>query len=238
VLGVVAGLVVGTVAARVAGPRSFGPGMIGSAGEGSLEVHTREGKVSIDTARLKAMARQMEAAAQAAKATQVSDTTTAAEASGTPSAEAPAAVALSAAQLRTFLPEALGELHRVSIESMGDGQAMPAMATATYGSKERRIELSLVDVGAGTLGAATAMWSAMNLDRDTATQTERIYREGDRAIHEQVEKDGSRAHVQVVLKNGTMLGADGHRMDLATVRRALAAVDMSKIEGLPRPAAR
>jgi hypothetical protein len=42
--------------------------------------------------------------------------------------------------------------------------------------------------------------------------------------------------MQVILANGTMVGAEGRGMDLKAVKAALAAVDLGKVEALPRQA--
>lgn len=240
VLGVVCGLVVGAIVGQASTGGLYRPGRYGLGESGTLQVNTPEGRVTVDTARLQAAAKQLEAVAQRQAAQAEAATAQAAAAVEAQGQAQPAQVAalgaVPATQLRPFLPEALGEFKRESIESMGDGQAMPSMATATYRHEARSIDLSIMDVGGGTLGAAAVMWAAMNLDRDTPTQTERVYHDGQRAIHEQVQKDGSRAQYQVVLSNGTMLGAEGHQVDVATLKKALASIDAAKLEGLPRPA--
>ena len=95
--------------------------------------------------------------------------------------------------------------------------------------------MSITDVGSG-LGAAAAMWSMVTLDRESDGEVEKIYKDGKRSVHEKARTDGHEAEVQMILGNGTMVGAEGQGMDLKAVKAALASIDVNKVEALPRPA--
>ena len=224
---IVAGLVIGAIAAAVT--PGAGYGMRGAAsGEGALSISTPDGEVKIDTAKMEAAARQMQAAAERMQQSATSGAATATQA-------AAGGAGLSAQQLKALLPEAVGDLKRESVEAMGDGQSIVSAATATYSNGERSLNLSITDVGSG-IGAAAALWSMVTLDREADGEVEKIYKDGKRSVHEKSRNDGSEAEYQVILANGTMVGAEGQGLDLKAVKAAVAAVDLNKVEALPRPA--
>lgn len=226
VITLVAGFVVGALAAAVTPGPSFGLGA--SAGSSEVTLNTPDGKVSVNTDGLQAAARQMEVAAAQVTAATAGTVAGAAAATGS---------ALSPQQFKAFLPETVGGMPRESVEAVGDGQALVSVATATYRQGERSVNLSITDVGSG-LGAAAAMWSMVTVDREADGEVEKIYRDGARSVHEKHRKDGSEAEVQVVLANGTMVGVEGQGMDLAGVKSVMAAMDLNRLEALPRPAAK
>lgn len=215
---IVGGFVIGAIAAAVT-PGSMMTAGSGSAAGAAVSLSTPKGEVSIDTAKIEAMGRQMEQVAQRLE-------------------QQANAGALDAQQLKSFLPTSIGELKRESVEAMGDGNAMVSAVTASYASEagDKRIELSVTDVGAG-LGAAAAMWAMATVDREADGEVEKIYKQGARSVHERWRKDGSDAEVQVILANGTMVGAEGSGVDLQAVKAAIASVDLDQVERLQRRAA-
>jgi hypothetical protein len=239
VLSIVAGLVIGGIvgAASVLSGGWAGAGwtMSGSSGDkpARMSFGSREGEVTIDTAKIEEAAKRMQAVAAAAQSR-------GAGTSGTQAAPAAAVegAALPADTLKGFLPETLGGWQRESIEAIGEGNNAVSAASATYRQGERRLNLSVTDVGAG-LGAAAAMWSALTIDRDADGEIERVYHDGARSLHEKYRKDGTgSAEYQVVLANGTMVAAEGEQVDLAGLKSAVGALDVARLEALQRPAAK
>jgi len=225
----VAAIVAGVVIASVSSLALRGVGMglwMGGHHGPSVTMDTPEGKVTVDTAKLEELGKKMEAAKAAAEA--ATPAAPAAEKGG----------AFPSQELKPLLPEAIGDFKRESIEAMGDGQQAISMATATYRNADKELRMSITDVGGGDLGAAAAMWTALSIDRDTATETEKVYRQGSRSVHEKVHKDGSAAEYSLVLANGVMVGGEGHQgVDLATVKAAVTGIDAARIEGMKRPPA-
>jgi hypothetical protein len=80
------------------------------------------------------------------------------------------------------------------------------------------------------------MWGMVTLDREANGEVEKIYKDGKRSVHEKWRKDGGQAEAQVILANGTMVGAEGHGMDLNAVKAALSSINLDKVEALARPA--
>lgn len=228
---IVAGVVIGAIAAAVTPGAGFGMrGAMGGASSdgGSVSIKTPQGEVKFDTAQAEAMARQMQAAAERMQQSAASG------AAGV-AAAAVGGAGMASQQFKALLPEAVGDLRRESVEAVGDGQSIVSAATAHYRNGERTLQLSITDVGGG-LGAAAAMWSMVTLDRDADGEVEKIYKDGKRSVHEKARKDGSEAEMQVILANGTMVGAEGQGMDLKAVKAALSQMDLNKVEALPRTA--
>jgi hypothetical protein len=223
VLSIVIGLLIGSVAGAAASV-SGGLGGWSAAAGGPARVSLRsgDGDVSIDTAKIEEAARRMQAATQA----QAGDAHAGGHGGG----------ALPADALKGFLPQVLGDWQRASIEAVGEGNGAISAASATYRQGERNLNLSITDVGGG-LGAAAAMWSALTIDRDSDGEVEKVYHDGPRSMHEKYRKDGSSAEYQVVLANGTMVAAEGDRVDLPALKSMVAQLDVARLEALQRPGA-
>jgi hypothetical protein len=144
---------------------------------------------------------------------------------------------IASADLKTLLPESVGDLMRTGIEA-SSGQAMGisgSSATATYANGERRLTLSITDSG-GLAGLATmAGWANLTMDKETDGKVEKVYKDGARTVHEEYLKDGSQGEVTIVLGNGVIVDADGSRVDVETLRKALAGLDLARIEAMKRP---
>ena len=55
-------------------------------------------------------------------------------------------------------------------------------------------------------------------------------------MREQYHKDGSHGEFTVVLGNGVVLEANGERIDMPSLKRVVASVDLGRIEALKRAA--
>lgn len=217
-ISLVAGWIIAAVAAAVTMTSShMGLGGMGSMGGGThMTINTPKGEVTIDSSKIEAATKQMQAAAERMQKRATEG-------------------AVSADQLKPLLPDAVGDLKRESIESAGDGNGLVSSATGEYRNGDRSLKLTIVDVGGG-LGAAAAMWASMTIDRDTPEETEKIYHDGKRSVHEKVSKQGGSSEYQVVLDNGIMVSAEGQGLDLAALKAAVSGLDLAKAESLQRTA--
>jgi hypothetical protein len=145
---------------------------------------------------------------------------------------------IASADLKTMLPESVGDLKRTGIEA-SSGQAMGisgSTAKATYAEGDRQLTLSITDSG-GLAGLATmAGWANLTMDKETDGKVEKVYKDGTRTVHEEYQKDGSHGEVTVLLANGVIVEADGSRIDVATLKKTLAGLDLGRIEAMKRPA--
>jgi hypothetical protein len=109
-------------------------------------------------------------------------------------------------------------------------------AKATYANGERNLTLSITDTGGLAGLAAMAGWANMTLDKETDGKVEKVYKDGARTVHEEYRKDGSHGELTVILANGVIVDADGNRVDIDTMKKVLAGLDLARIEAMKRPA--
>jgi hypothetical protein len=237
---VVCGMVASVVLAMLSAaslPSRWGP-MASS----EISVSTPGGRISIDTATMEQAAKRMEEAGKrmdvAGKRVEAASNAGDPAAAGKAVSEMLGAVASVAGKpvamqdLKDLLPASLGEFQRVSLEVQGTEIGMSS-AKASYAAGERRIELGIADPG--VMSAAVALWGQFAGERETADEVEKIYKQGERTIHEARRKDGGHAEIGVLLANGLLVQADGQQVDAATLKRALDSLDLGRIEAMTRP---
>lgn len=242
VVGIVASLVIGALSAALSPGMGMGMGMMGrSAGGAEITLRTPEGEVSLDTGKLEQMAKRMEQAGQQADAAQQRGD---GEAAGKALGEMMGAMTggsgqpIAAADLKGFLPEAMGELKRVAVEAQSGGAMGIAVSTAkaSYRAGDQDLELSIVDSGGLAGLAAVAGWANLTVDRETETEVEKVYKQGKQTVREEYRKDGSRSEINLVLANGLVIAAKGSQVDPALVRKTVNGLALSQLEALKRPA--
>ena len=250
VCGIVASVVIIGVASLVTPGRGGGltgiaTGMAGSpsgAPTGDVTIKAPDGtSVTINPGAMADMAKRMEEAGKRMEEAQKSgDTAAAGKAMGEVMGAMTGAsgVPIASADLKTMLPESVGDLKRTGIEA-SSGQAMGisgSTAKATYAEGDRQLTLSITDSG-GLAGLATmAGWANMTMDKETDGKVEKVYKDGTRTVHEEYQKDGSHGEVTLLLANGVIVEADGSRVDIATLKKTLAGLDLGRIEAMKRPA--
>jgi hypothetical protein len=206
-----------------------------------FSINTPNGDVAVDTAALDATAKRMEAAqARMAAAQKSGDPASAGAALGemmgalTGSGGTP----IPAADLKAQLPETLGSLKRESFETNG-GSAVgisASVAKAGYVDGDKRVEMSLTDMGGLGGLASVATWANVTTDKETPDGIEKTYKDGNRTIHEEYRKDGSHSQYTVMLRNGVIVEADGDRIDEATLKSMTSSLNLDAIESMKRPA--
>jgi len=241
--GIVAMVILGAITSALLPTRG---GLLGGVmgDRGSVTIKTPGGEVNIDTSKMEQAARKMEEAGKRLEAAQKAGDSAAANkamgdvvgavAGGTATNATPIAVQ----DLKMLLPESLGDLKRESFETQGS-QAMgvaSASAKATYALGEQRVQLSITDLG-GLGGLATlAGWANMTVDRETPDMIEKVYKQGSRTMREQFRKDGSHGEITVILDNGVIVETQGDKVDMASMKKLIASVDLNRIEALKRAA--
>jgi hypothetical protein len=236
VAGIVAGIVVGAITAAIT--PSFG--MMGHRAGANVTLNTPDGEVTLNTAKLEEMAKRMEEAGKRAEAAQKSGDP---DAAGKALGDMMGAMSggngqpIAAAELKAFLPESLGELKRVGIEAQSGGAMGINVSTAKaqYTAGEKRIELSIADTGGLAGLAAMAGWANLTVDRETETDVEKVYKQGNRTVREEYRKDGSNSERSIVLANGLVIEAQGRSVDPAFLKQATEALALTQLEALQRP---
>ncbi|MEH6460321.1 Yip1 family protein [Chitinimonas sp. JJ19] len=231
VIGFVASIIIGVIASAVTAP------FVLMGASSAISVDTPDGKLAIDTSKLEAMAKQMEEAGKKLEDAQASGDTAAAGAAlgamvsggGTP---------IASQELKAFLPENIAGLKRNSVEAESNSAMGFSVSTAkaAYGDDTRSLRLSITDLGGAGGLMSLAAWANVTSDKETDTAIEKIYKDGQRTLREDYQKDGSRGQFSVVLANGVMLEAEGNQVDIALLKQAVVSVNPDKIEALQRPA--
>lgn len=242
VCAIVAGVVLGALVALVS-PTGMGMGGFAGAGSaGNLTIKSADGtSVTIDPNTTNEMARRIEAASARAQAAQNSgDPAAAGKAVGDMMAAMTGgnATPIAAGDLKALLPDSIGDMQRTSFEANG-GQAMgisASSAKASYGNGNRHVNLTITDTGGLAGLAAMAGWANMTMDKETDGKIEKVYKDGARTMHEDYQKDGSRSEATVILANGVIVEAEGDHVDMDTLKKVIAGVDLGKIESMKRAA--
>lgn len=242
VIGIVCGIVVGAITgALMGGGMMMGGSRQVSTPGGDVTFKTPGGEVSINTTKLEEMSKKMEAASKQMEAAQAKGDSAAAGkamgelmgamtgAGGTP---------IPAQDLKALLPEALGDMKRESYEASG-GQGMgiaASTAKAVYAAGDKRVQLTITDMGGLGGLAAFAAWANVTSDRETADEVEKVYKNGNRTMREQARKDGSHAEVTTITANGIIVEARGDKVDLPSLRNVVQGVGLDKLEAMKRVA--
>lgn len=239
VCGIVAMVVLAVVSSAVLPSHGMNMGgMMGDRGS-DMTIKTPGGEVKIDTSKMEDMAKKMEEAGKRMEAAQKSGDGAAVGKAMSEMMGAMTGVAgtpIPAQELKALLPESLGDLKRESYEAQG-GEAMGvagSSAKASYGAGDKKVQLSVTDMGGLAGLAALAGWANMTVDRETNDQIEKVYKQGARTVREEYRKDGSRSEVTVILGNGVLVEAKGSGVDPAVLKKVIEGVDLGKIEAMKR----
>lgn len=233
VAGIVAGLVVGAVSSAVLGMGSWGGGHQGS---GSVTLKGPGGDVTLDTSKMDAAAKRMEALGKRMEEAQAKGDSAAAgkalsEMMGAVTGATGGAKPMPAADLKALLPETLGDFKRTSVEAQSGGAIgiNSSSARARYGNGDKSISLDITDMGSLAGMANLAGWANMTLDKEADGRIERVFKQGDRTVREDYRKDGSHAEVSVLLPNGVIVEAKGEQVGIDQLRGVISGVDLNKL---------
>ena len=243
---VVVSIVIGAVLSLFAPGRLGALGGVGAAaggGDSTVSIKGPDGaSITIDTQAMAEMGKRMEAAAKKSEAATASGD---AQAAGKAAADMMAAMAgnasaapIASADLKALLPESVGDLARTGIES-SSGQAMGfggSTAKATYANGNRSLELSITDTGGLAGMAAMAAWANVTMDKEANGRVEKVYKDGAGTVHEEYHTDGSSGEVTTILANGVIVESQGQGLDIASLKKIAASLDLGKIEAMKRPA--
>ena len=246
VCAIVAGLILGALLALVMPMGRVGMGGFagsGTAGTGDMTIKAPDGtSVTINAGSMAAMAERMKAAGDRAQAAQNSgDPAAAGKAVGDmmTAMTGSSATPIAASELKAMLPETIGDTPRTSNgaewQSRSIGIAVSS-AKSRMAAPDRHVNLSVTDTG-GLAGLATmAGWANLTTDKETDGRVEKVYKDGPRTLHEEYRKDGSHGEATVILANGVIVEAEGDHVDIDSLKKVLASVDLAKIESMKRPA--
>jgi hypothetical protein len=150
---------------------------------------------------------------------------------------------LAADDIKSFIPESVGGMNRVSFKSERN-QAMGMQvseARATYDSGDgKRIDLEITDTGGAAAFAALAgvVTAIGEMESETDTGYERARRDGDRWIHEEWNKVEGRGEYTVFVANRFIVQANGDAGSIDELRAVVNAVDIARLESLKNAGAK
>ena len=137
-------------------------------------------------------------------------------------------------QLKPFVPETFAGLARKSskAEKTGAMGIMVSKAEARYADDAgKSIHLEVSDTGGAAGMMAFAGWAMVQGEKEDEYGTEKTSKVGGRLVHEKTRKDGHNEY-DVVIGERFIVAAKGNGVDLATLKSAVAGLDLSKLEGL------
>jgi hypothetical protein len=138
--------------------------------------------------------------------------------------------------LQGLLPASLGGLTRSSIESasMGAAGVGGSQAEARYTGGDSDIKLTVTDMGA--LGGLAALGGALNVQssKQSGTSYEKIGKVDGRLTTEKFDSADKRGEYSTIVGDRIMVQAEGTVTSIDVLKGAVAAVDLSKVEGLAK----
>ena len=137
-------------------------------------------------------------------------------------------------QLKPFVPDQFAGLARTDLKTERGGMAgfTMARAEARYGDNAgKNVALEVMDTGgmAGVMGFAS--WIGFQGEREDAGRRESTRREGNRVIHEEIDKVGGHNEYTLVLAERFVVSAKGSA-DIGTLKSGVASLDLGKLETL------
>jgi hypothetical protein len=240
VCGIVAAVIVGAVSAMF----TSGPSMTlgGDTSPGNVSIKLPGSDVTIDTAKIEAMGKQVEAASKKMEEAQAKGDTAAAgkamsEMMGAAMGAGQGGQAFTPDALQGFVPSKLGAMERTAIEARSDNAMGMTFSTVTseFRNDAGRVEVKLQDLGAmPALAMAMGAWANSTVNRETQDEVEKVYQRDGASIKEEYRKDGTRAEMSMMLANGVMIEVTGDNVNMDGVRSAMAALDVKGLAGLKR----
>lgn len=240
VCGIVASMIVGAVSALfTSGPNMMGGGMSSS---DNVSIKVPGSEITLDTAKIEAMGKQVEAASKKMEEAQAKGDSAAAgkamsEMMGAALGGGQGGKPFAPDTLQGFVPAKLGAMERTAIEARSDnamGMTFSSV-TAEFRNDTGRVEVKVQDLGAmPALAMAMGAWAQSTVNRETQDEVEKVYQRDGVSIKEEYRKDGSRAEMSMMLGNGVMVEVTGDSMNMDGVRAAMTALDVKGLAGLKR----
>jgi len=232
IVAIVVGVIIGIISGMITGGA-----MMGAAAVSRSPTVTYEKNSSV--AKLDEFAKKMEEAGKKMEAAQKSgDTGKQMEAAmatlGTAMSGGKGVDPVSLDQLKPFVPDKFAGLPRTDMRTERGGVTgfMVAKVEGIYGDsggKSARLEVSDTGGAAGLMGLAA--WMNIQGEREDANHREVTRREGDRMIHEEVDKRGGNNKFTVIVAQRYVVSAEG-TADIGALKSSVAALDLGKLEAM------
>ncbi len=231
VVGVIIGFVGGLITS--AGMPHFGPGM-GRGANVSFDGDGAMGKLDDFSRKMEEANRKMEAAQKSGDPGKQAEAAMAALGTAMSGGQGVEPVQLDA--LKPLVPEKFAGLARTDLRTDRSGVKgfMVAKAEASYADpgNTRSVELEVTDTGgaAGLMGLAA--WMGVQGEHEDSQRREVTRAEGDRLVHEEVDKQGGGSEYTVVVGRRFVVSAHGNGVPLDTLKSGVNTVDLKKLEAM------
>ncbi|HXS53710.1 MAG TPA: Yip1 family protein [Usitatibacter sp.] len=138
-------------------------------------------------------------------------------------------------QLKPFVPEKFAGLERTDMRTDRSGVKgfMVAKAEGVYGDGAgKRVNLEVTDTGgaAGLVGLAS--WMGVQGEHEDSQRREVTRQDGDRLVHEAVDKHGGPSEYTVILGQRFVVSAHGRGIDLPALESGVNGLDLAKLSAL------
>ena len=138
--------------------------------------------------------------------------------------------------LKPFLPEKAAGLPRTGQSSDRSGVAgfMAAKVRGEYGDQSgKSLSLEVVDTGGAAGLTGLAGWAMLgSSEKENDSQIERMRKDGNRMVHEQISKKGGSNEYTVILADRFVVSGKGQGVDFDAVKGAVNSIDLGKIESI------
>jgi hypothetical protein len=210
---------VGIVGAMVA----VSTGAITTSAAGPMTGTVTVGHTSVDLGQLSQAAQQAEAASRAMQA----------QANGQP-APAGSVQVVPADTLKAMLPGSIAGMPRTDFSST-TGSAGPiagSNVSGTYSAGDRHVTLEITDTAG--IGSLAAVLGAFSIESDHETQTgyDKVYKADGHMTEEEFDNQAKTGKYSVFIANRFVVNAEGSNVDIDTLKGAVAAVDLGRLQSL------
>lgn len=237
VVGIVVSLIVGVVVGLISAPFHMGAAMMSSQSSPAItfEKDGKLAKLEEAAKRLEAAGKKMEAAQKSGDAAQQMGAAMATLGTALSGGKAVEPVQLDV--LKPLLPETFAGMPRTAQRSDRTGVAglMAAKVRNEYSDPSgKRVTVEVVDTGgaAGLMGIAAWAAAMSTSESEDDNRIERMRREGNRLVREEISKKGGTNHYSVILADRFIVQADGTGVDINALKSGVASLDLGKIEAL------
>ena len=232
-VGIVVGIIIGWIGSMITSPALMGAGMGASMSQSvQYDKDSAMGKLDAFSRKMEESGKKMEAAQKSGDSGKQMEAAMATL--GTAMSGGKGVDPVSIDQLKPLVPEKFAGMPRTDLRTDRSGVAgfMVAKAEATYGDAGgKSVELEITDTGgaAGLVGLAS--WMGVQGEREDSNRREVTRKEGNRLIHEEVDKRGGHNKYTVVVAERFVISAEGGA-DINALKSGVAALDLAKLESM------
>jgi len=143
--------------------------------------------------------------------------------------------------LKTLLPETAADLARESAEGEKSGAmgVKVSMARAHYANEESSLDIEITDMGtaSGLTAMASAAWTLVDVDKESADGYERTTTYHGHRAFEKYETEAQRGEMHVLVAKRFIVNVHGSNLPMDRIKSALSEVDFGKLTVLAKEAA-